>query len=186
MPRRAEFIFYLNEQETRLVSSNCVSMPRRAEFIFYRWPLWDHCKPLGNCFNAPKGWIHFLSGWLPVTIAGSLLVSMPRRAEFIFYQAGGTNWCTQGYNLCFNAPKGWIHFLSLLLEGELGMVRNQFQCPEGLNSFSIRQLGEVYPLTDWVSMPRRAEFIFYLFGTITFDAETRVFQCPEGLNSFSI
>ena len=88
---------------------------------------------------------------------------MPRRAEFIFY---------------LSLPDGaWND-------------HDGFQCPEGLNLFSIGVNDECKLYSDkWlVSMPRRAEFIFYLALTPIDRKRATIssFQCPEGLNLFSI
>ena len=159
-------------------------MPRRAEFIFYQ-TIGRGLSSHGLSFNAPKGWIHFLSFWNHHLRCWDKSVSMPRRAEFIFY---------------------------LTMSNTLLNVLSMFQCPEGLNSFSIERVHNRFSYWKEVSMPRRAEFIFYRSCTpilpnssIRFNApkgwihflsgiepdaplesKDHPFQCPEGLNSFSI
>ena len=59
------------------------------------------------CFNAPKGWYHFLR---------QIHKTHPTDVWF----------------LRFNAPKGWYHFLTLILLEALQLSKNLFQCPEGL------------------------------------------------------
>ena len=84
---------------------------------------------------------------------------MPRRAYFVFHQRLSA--LIASVFARFNAPKGWIYFLSVILAATASSVLWEFQCPEGLNLFSIKPLGN----------SERA--------VITF-------QCPEGLNLFSI
>ena len=160
-------------------------MPRRAEFIFYQSKRVERCKQQTR------------------------QVSMPRRAEFIFNRSVGMAselapifpfQCPEGLNsfsilnlgyleelnaMGFNAPKGWIHFLSNGVDCDPYLLYS-FQCPEGLNSFSISGICAREWGSQWVSMPRRAEFIFYQYQDVCFDMKGLMFQCPEGLNSFSI
>jgi len=66
---------------------------------------------------------------------------------------------------------------------------HKFQCPEGLISFSITTTAYKVCATltaSFVSMPRRADFIFYRYVIDNMPDKPIGFQCPEGLISFSI
>jgi len=111
---------------------------------------------------------------------------MPRRAEFIFYQiVADLQSCGTP---AFQCPEGLNSFSITDRRRWRPLEAPQFQCPEGLNSFSILANAYVELFGDeLVSMPRRAEFIFYQYPAADRTmVKVFVFQCPEGLNSFSI
>ena len=160
MPRRAEFIFYRGHNGPLAAEAEGeVSMPRRAEFIFY---LSKQCQGYRqtSSFNAPKGWIYFLSR--------SPMLDL----NVVVYS--------------FNAPKGWIYFLSIekLI---LSLVSERVSMPRRAE-FIFYRSKHVYQYCkrENVSMPRRAEFIFYQRRMAMFLNVFIAFQCPEGLNLFSI
>ncbi len=101
--------------------------------IHWRW-FWVFY--LRSSFNAPKGWIHFLSQ--------------------------GRRNCLWESFLSFNAPKGWIHFLSFLGNYSYRKEKVGFNAPKGWIHFLSGERGYDSLSADKVSMPRRAEFIFYL------------------------
>jgi len=134
---------------------------------------------------------------------------MPRRAEFIFYPGREATTlsvptkfqCPEGlnsfsivwwrspvcYNKQFQCPEGLNSFSIAVKNALRALPIIMFQCPEGLNSFSIKYFHVRVDQRGMVSMPRRAEFIFYrCLHSCGMERQRHSFQCPEGLNSFSI
>ena len=187
MPRRAYFVFHQPYGFETKKLMWFVSMPRRAEFIFYL-AIDKIATILGHGFQCPEGlnlfsireysgsWhkIHrafqcpeglnlfSIGSCTPILPNSHSMVSMPRRAEFIFYPVASIAY-NVGASKGFNAPKGWIYFLSVVWTTRPRVHSTEFQCPEGLNLFSIPTWrSEPLSIREWhVSMPRRAEFIFY-------------------------
>ncbi len=209
MLRRAYFVFHLCGYKSVMSLGSLVSMPRRAYFVFHRAQVRRSFKANNACFNAPKGLfcispmdivVMYGDGkWTFQCPEGLILyftcrrlssvwkrltahVSMPRRAYFVFHQSQNIR-CGFTYTWkSFNAPKG-LFCISPNNRKSRPQTRGVFQCPEGLILyFTLMAINVVNIKTSrYVSMPRRAYFVFHRKTWNTVEHFFQGFNAPKGL-----
>ena len=140
----------------------------------------SHCLTISQSFNAPKGWIYFLSGAKCSKKLVEAIVSMPRRAYFVFHR-----WeALLGRHRpdCFNAPKG-LFCISPRARSHQDPSRScRFNAPKGLFCISPGHASLIAMHTREFQCPEG----LILYFTVRYAGEVsrsagNQFQCPEGL-----